>query len=77
MRIEGTDIPKSTVAVAVILWGVLAGLGAWTLTMVSDMRAEMRASAERNNGQDSRIDGIERRVVRNEDDIRELQRTRK
>lgn len=76
MVISG-DLPKSTLAVAGILWAVLAGLGAWTLTMVSDMRAEIRASAERNNGQDTRIDGLERRVNRHDDDIRELQRTRR
>lgn len=76
MVISG-DLPKSTLAVAAVLWAVLAGLGAWTLTMVADMRAEMRASAERNNGQDLRIDGLERRVNRHDDDIRELQRARK
>lgn len=77
MRIEGADIPKSTVTVAVILWGVLAGLGAWTLTMVSDMRAEVRGQGRDIDAANGRIDNLERRVGQSESDIRELQRTRK
>lgn len=76
MQING-DIPKSTLAVAAILWAVLAALGAWTLNMVSDMRGDMRAAVERNASQDARIDGIERRVDRHDDEIREIQRARK
>lgn len=75
MQITG-DIPKSTLTVAVILWGVLAGLGAWTLNMVSDMRAEVRGQSENIKAVNARVDSIERQVERNAQDIRELQRRR-
>lgn len=74
MQITG-EIPRSTIAVAVILWGVLASLGAWTLNMVSDMRAEVRGQSESIKAVNARIDGIERQVERNAQDIREMQRT--
>lgn len=76
MQITG-DIPKSTLATAVILWGVLAGLGAWTLNIVSDMRAEQRGQAQAIIAINARIDSVAKAGERNADDIRDLQRARK
>jgi hypothetical protein len=57
---EMQDLPKSTLAIGVILWGVLAGLGGWTLTIVTEMRADVRV--------------LQKQTDRNTDDIRDLQR---
>jgi hypothetical protein len=57
---EMQDLPKSTLAIGVILWGVLAGLGGWTLSIVTDMRADVRV--------------LQKQTDRNAADIRDLQR---
>lgn len=38
MRIEGTDIPKSTLAVGGILWSILAAMQAWHLITTLNMK---------------------------------------
>lgn len=63
------DLPRSTLAIGVILWGVLAGLGGWTLSIVSDMRADV-------SGQGEGLKAVQKQTDRNTDDIRDLQRTR-
>lgn len=63
------DLPRSTLAIGVILWGVLAGLGGWTLSIVSNMRADV-------SGQGEGLKAVQKQTDRNADDIRELQRTR-
>lgn len=74
MNLNHTDIPKSTLAAAGILWAVLAALGGWTLKIVSDMRAEMSGQAQAITAINARVDRIEKDVDRNAQDIRELQR---
>lgn len=38
MNINGIDIPKSTLAVACILWGILASLQTWHLVTTLNMK---------------------------------------
>lgn len=72
-----TDIPKSTIAAAGILWAVLAALGGWTLKIVSDMRADMSGQAQAITAIDARVDRIEKETDQTRADIRDLQKIRK
>lgn len=74
VRMEMVDVPKSTLAVAVLLWGVLATLAGWTLNVVSDMRSEQRGQSEAIKALNARQDVSDRLIQRNSDDIRDLQR---
>jgi len=60
MDIHAIDVPKSTVAVALILWGVLVALGSWTLVATLSNREGMIRV-------EGRVDSLERRVDKLED----------
>lgn len=77
MTLTELDIPKSTLATGVILWGVLAGMGGWTLKMVSDMRADMSGQAQAIVAINARVDRLEKETDQNKADIRDLQRLRR
>ncbi len=55
MDIHAIDVPKSTVAVALVLWGILVALGSWTLLATLSNREGMIKV-------EGRVDSLERRV---------------
>jgi hypothetical protein len=60
MDIHAIDVPKSTVAVALILWGILVALGSWTLlATLANREGQIRV--------EGRVDSLERRVDKLED----------
>ena len=60
MDIHAIDVPKSTVAVALVLWGILVALGSWTL-LATLANTEGRIRLE------GRVDSLENRVDKLED----------
>lgn len=77
MNVTNNDVPKSTIAVGMLLWGVLVALGGWTLSIVSDMRTEIVGQGRDIKALDDRVSRVEHRVEANTADIRDIQRTRK
>ena len=60
MDIHALDVPKSTVAVAVLLYGILLALGTWTLlATLSNREGQIRI--------EGRVDSLEHRVDKLED----------
>lgn len=60
MDIHAIDIPKSTLAVAALLWTILAGLMTWNLLATLDNReGQIRT--------EGRLDSLEKRVDKLED----------
>lgn len=77
MRIEGTDIPKSTLVLATAMWGVLVALGSWTLSMVSETRAEVKGQQAAIIAVNARVDRVEQINDEQSRIIQELQRARR
>lgn len=65
MQISGTDIPKSTLLVAGVLWSILAGLQTWQLITILNMKDK-----QSEQGGDMRVMTVLQANVT--DDVRDL-----
>lgn len=65
MQISGVDIPKSTLAVAAVLWSILFAMQAWHLVTTLNMREK-----QLEQGGDMRVMASQQSRV--SDDVKEL-----